>query len=144
MKALVKEACQNLLTNRMMNQVWLLMPNKGKKRKLQPTGRFWISIILIPQPLTNIVFFIYINKLKPNYPKQLYSRSQHWNTNFREFRAYSDCVLDYLRKKGINAKLILRVGTGDLFLLSHKNDWTSCQNLNFQLKDGNTNKRYSA
>ena len=31
--------------------------------------------------------------------------------SFREFRAYADTVIDYLRKKGINAKLILRVGT---------------------------------
>ena len=41
----------------------------------------------------------------------LMNRSQHWNISFREFRAYADTVLDYLRKKGINAKLILRVGT---------------------------------
>ena len=36
------------------------------------------------------------------------SKSQSWDVNFRQFRAYADMVVDYLRKKGFNAQLILR------------------------------------
>lgn len=30
---------------------------------------------------------------------------------FKEFRAYGECVLDYLRSKGMNAHFVLRIAT---------------------------------
>ena len=39
------------------------------------------------------------------------SKPQPWQVHFREFRAYVDTVLDYLRRRGYNAKVCMRIAS---------------------------------
>ena len=39
------------------------------------------------------------------------AKPQPWQVHFREFRAYVDTVLDYLRRRGYNAKVRMRIAS---------------------------------
>ena len=58
------------------------------------------------------------------------SKPQPWQVHFREFRAYVDTVLDYLRRKGFNAKVCMRIASDRDWVLDVRQEKFWIEDLN--------------